>query len=64
MSPRAHEDERLPDREAATPVIEGEAACVACGRPLWWAGPPSEENGLPICAECDAARNFDVLDRC
>ena len=36
--------------------------CAACRRPLWWARPPSEENGLPICAECDAARNFDVLE--
>ena len=50
-----------PEREdAAIPAQTDDPVCAACGRPLYWAGPPAEENGVPICAECDAANNFDV----
>jgi hypothetical protein len=52
-----------PEREredAAIPAQIDDPVCAACGKPLSWAGPPTEENGLPICAECDAANNFDV----
>jgi hypothetical protein len=50
------------DADDPVPTAGPGATCVACGRPLTWAGPPTEENGRPICAECDAANNFDVLE--
>jgi hypothetical protein len=39
-------------------------ACASCGRPLG-ADPdddPAGESGLPLCGECNGARNFDALE--
>jgi hypothetical protein len=36
--------------------------CAACGRDLWAFGPPAQDGDVWICADCDAARNLDVLD--
>jgi hypothetical protein len=37
--------------------------CAACGRPLLGdpEDDPAGESGLPLCGECDRARNFDAL---
>jgi hypothetical protein len=37
--------------------------CAACGRPLLGdlEDDPAGESGLPLCGECDRARNFDAM---
>ena len=35
--------------------------CASCGRDLWAFGPPAQDGDAWICADCDAARNLDVL---
>ena len=37
--------------------------CAICGRELWSDGlPPAVDGNAWICGDCDAARNFGVLD--
>ena len=38
-------------------------ACASCGRPLGDdpEDDPEGDAGLPICGECDRARNFDLI---
>jgi hypothetical protein len=45
--------------EPATGEFE---TCAACGRDLWAFGTPAQDVDAWICADCDAARNLDVLD--
>jgi hypothetical protein len=38
-------------------------ACATCGRPLLGTDPedePDGDAGLPICGECNRARNFEL----
>jgi hypothetical protein len=35
--------------------------CAACGRDLGAFGPPAQVGDTWICADCDGARNLDVL---
>jgi len=44
------------------PMVSPEPACPQCGRPLFWAGDPGVDGDQAICAECDAAINFDSLE--
>lgn len=37
--------------------------CAVCGRDLWADGlEPARDGDAWICEDCDAARNFDVLE--
>jgi hypothetical protein len=51
---------RVTPDPSATADAGFESPCSACGRPLDGDPEESEEAGLPICAECERARNFDA----
>lgn len=44
-------------------AFEAVETCAICGRELWSDGlPPARDGDAWICGDCDAARNFAVLD--
>jgi hypothetical protein len=58
--------DRQPEPTDPKPQVGPEArllVCVGCGRPL--GGDPEDdpvgESGMPLCGECNRARNFDAL---
>lgn len=46
-----------------TEPADAPETCAICGRELWSDGlPPARDGDAWICGDCDAARNFAVLD--